>query len=251
METMLKRIKAKSASARAVFFKAAFILVAICKAATTSGEARPNFSLSGMSKQGVYTRTTSRSLVISENDSLVIEEADSLLRPTRRTEWRDGKEYAVTVWEYFSEGMYPCIRVTTSPEGTSRVAFDSNGMESEDILFSSGGDVLSRLQMEYEPSRGEKGGQNLVSSIQETRAPEKDSVSKEQKIYTYNEDGSVKSCTIYKEGVLAKIIQYGEGNSRTETVFYEGEAIYTAEYRDGVRVRPKNSWLRQEAKETE
>lgn len=222
---------------QAVFFFAALSFAFSASESGAFGAALSDFSLSGISDSGIYTRTTPQALVISGDGMLVIEESDSFSRPALRTEWKDGEEYAVTRWDYAGEGMYPCVRVTSSPEGSSRVVFDADGMETERVFLSTDGTPLSRSLMEYAPASGERSGHDLVSLTEETFSPSGESLSSERSVYSYNDDGSVKSRAVYQDGIILKIIQYGEGNSRSETVFHEGKELYTAEYRDGERIR--------------
>ena len=211
----------------------ALIFAALAPALSAGG-----FALSGVAADGVYTRTTPQGLVIAGEGMLIIEETDSASRPTVRTEWKEGEESAVTRWEYSGEGMYPCTRVTTSAEGTRRVAFDAEGNETERALFSAEGALISRSIMEYAAATGERGGHDIASRTDEAFLPTGERASSEGVALTYNEDGSVKTRALYKDGALVKLIQYKGENSWSETVFYEGEAVFTAEFVDGVRVRP-------------
>ena len=195
------------------------------------------FALSGVAAEGVYTRATPQGLVIAADGMLIIEESDSSSRPTLRAEWKEGEEYATTRWEYSGEGMYPCVSVTTSAEGTTRISFNADGMETERSLFSPDGARLSRIRLEYAPAAGGEGANKPASRTEEAFSPSGELISSERSAYTYNDDGSVKTCAIYKDGAIAKLIQYGEENYRSETVFHEGEALFTAEFRDGERVR--------------
>ena len=211
----------------------ALIFAALAPAFSAGG-----FALSGVAADGVYTRTTPQGLVIAGEGMLIIEETDSASRPTVRTEWKEGEESAVTTWEYPGEGMYPCTRVTTSQEGTTRVAFNADGMETERALFSADGELISRTVMAYTPATGERGGHDVASRTDEADSPAGERVSSDGVALTYNDDGSVKTRAIYKDGSIVKLIQYKGENSWSETVFYEGEAVFTAEFVDGVRVRP-------------
>lgn len=220
-------------------FLAPFLFAALSqKLPALEAPALSGFSLSGTAKDGVYTRATPQGLVIAGEGMLIIEEADSSSRPVLRIEWKDGEERAVTRWEYSADGMYPCVRITTLADSSSvRAAFNADGMETERVSLSSEGTALSRARMDYAPATGDRGGYDLMSLTEETFSPSGEVVSSERTAYSYNDDGSVKTQAIYQNGVIAKLIRHGEENSRTETVFHEGKELFTAEYRDGERVR--------------
>ena len=222
------------------FFAArrALALFALIFAALAPAFSAGGFSLSGVAAEGVYTRTTPQGLVIASDGMLIIEESDASSRPTLRTEWKEGEEYAVTTWEYSGEGMYPCARVTTSADGTTRVTFNADGNETERALFSSDGALISRSTMEYAAATGERKGHDLTSRTDEVFSPAGEALASDGVALTYNDDGSVKTRAFYKDGAIVKLIQYKGENSWSETVFYEGEALFTAEFVDGVRVRP-------------
>lgn len=196
------------------------------------GGTSAGFPFGGVFADGVYTRADTRSLVVSGKGALLVEDYDALFRPVARTEWRENEKTASVAWVYPGDGLYPYIKNETFADGSVRTVFDAHGRETERSRFDGEGRAIQNVFTDYLHEDGDV----VLSVVTERFSPESGSLSTEKVVFTYDDGGSVSTEEHFADGSLVRVIQYSGVADWTETVYYDGAAVFTGRYVDGVRV---------------
>lgn len=189
--------------------------------------------------EDTYSHAGMDGIVLAENNTWYLEEFDSLGRPFNAVRWEKKTILETTTWLYFgdSQNIYQEHIVT----------------ENETIIkeYDTGGNLIS-IKESFLENQSQKNAADrkvppettdrVFTYVYDSQNRLRESVSQKEgflqkEVFEYQEDGTLSTKSVYKNGSLAIIYTYRDEENWTETVYYKDLAVLTVIFKNGERQR--------------
>lgn len=179
----------------------------------------------GTSEALLYSRISDAGMIVADAESWYLEENDLRGRPVRATRWKSGKVDTSTVWEYDGDGSHPKRKTETSANAINIFEYDASGNVLQEITYDSKGTQIRSLRIERDGK-----GRIVTETVVEAQGSSRIA-------FQYSDSGMILEKRIEKDEEIVSISSYTDEDSWTETVYKKGEAVFTAVYIHGARVK--------------
>lgn len=156
-------------------------------------------------------------------DSWYLEERDSLGRPFRATEWREGEVFRLTSWVYEGDNQSPSLMLSTDTLGSSESRYDGDGREITRVVKDSSEKILVEIRREWDPQGRE--------TLRETSEKGKATLER----WVYDDQGELRERLVEEGGEKVFQVLYESDEIWFENVYRKGVLILSERYVNGRR----------------